>query len=121
MAYRAFDEWQSMAAAEPLRMAASGAVTDAPVFTPAERDVIAVARVDGAASVRPRTWLTRLAVTLFGIAPPNPLANARLEALRRFAVLARVSRGNPPRHEIDAFLAAGFAPRAALTLSHLSR
>ena len=121
MAYRAFDAWQPMAAAEPLRIAASGTVFNAPVFTPAERDVIAVARADGTASVRRRTWLTRLAAALFGIAPPNPLANARLEALRRFAVLARVSRGNPPRHEIDAFLAAGFAPRAVLTLSNLSR
>lgn len=121
MAYRAFDEWQPMAAAEPLRIAAFVAKPDVPVFTPAERAVIAVARVDGASSVRRRTRLTRLASALFGIAPPNPLANPRLEALRRFAVLARLTGGHPSRREIETFLAAGFEPRAALTLSNLSR
>ena len=121
MAFRAFDAWQPMAAAEPPRIAAINAAPEAPLFTPAERAVIAVARIDGASSVRPRTLLTRLAAALFGVAPPNPLADPRLEALRRFAVLARLAKGHPSRADTDAFLAAGFAPRAALILSNLSR
>jgi hypothetical protein len=119
MAFRAFDDWERAVAVEPPPVAApaSASASPDPVFTPAERHVIAVARIDGPGSVRPRTVLTRLAGALFGMNPPNPLADPRLEALRRFAVLARVSGGDVPRHEIDRFLAAGFTPGAALALA----
>jgi hypothetical protein len=119
MAYRAFDEWQRAATAAP-RIGASSSVSPDPVFTTTEHHAIAVARGDGRWSVHPRTLLTRLAGALFGVRPPNPLADPRLEALRRFAVLARVSNGDVPGDEIERFLAAGFTTRAALTLS-LSR
>src|SRR5687768_385210 len=103
MAFRAFDERQHMAAAEPPRMAAA-AVKAAPAFTPIERSVIALARIENPSSARPRKVLSRLGEILFGISPSKPLANPRLEALRRFAILARASHGNPPEHEIDSFL-----------------
>ncbi len=118
MAYRAFDEWQHVAAAEPPRIAAQNG--SAPLFTPIERSVIELARLDALSSVRPRPVLARLA-RWFGVGMANPLANPRLEALRRFAILARWSHGNPPPREIEHFLAAGFTQRAALTLSSLSR
>ncbi len=54
-----------------------------------ERRVIELAREDRLASLRPvrkRSWLARL---VFGPQPPSPmLANERLEALRRLAVMA---------------------------------
>ena len=129
MAYRAFDEWQHMVAADPIRASATVAavatadepVGTAAVFTPVERSVIALARIDGPSSIRSPRLLARLARRLFGIGPANPLANPRLEALRRFAILARSSRGRPPRREIELFLAAGFTPGAALSLTSLSR
>ena len=123
MAYRAFDEWQHAAAAEPLHLPAAAAprpVAPAPAFTPVELSVIGLARVDGLATLRPRNWLTRLAERLFGVGRPNPLADPRLEALRRFALIVRNHRGDPPQGEIDRFLAAGFTARAAIALSSLA-
>ncbi len=127
MAYRAFDEWQHAAAAEPLRLPAAAAPrpvapapAPAPAFTPVELSVISLARVDGLATLRPRNWLTRLAERLFGVGRPNPLADPRLEALRRFALIVRNHRGDPPQGEIDRFLAAGFTARAAIALSSLA-
>jgi len=53
-----------------------------------ERRIVELARGDGLVSLRPRrkrSWLTRL---VFGPQAPSPvLANERLEALRRLAVL----------------------------------
>lgn len=120
MAFRAFDEWQDLSATEPPRLAAAVSTMPEPAFTPIELSVIALARVDGPATVRRRTWLTRLAKAMFGIGLPNPLADPRLEALRRFAIVARDHRGDPPQAEIDRFLAAGFTALAAITLSSLA-
>jgi hypothetical protein len=58
-------------------------------LTVLERRVIELSREDALTSLRPvrkRSWLARL---LFGPQPPSPmLANERLEALRRLAVMA---------------------------------
>lgn len=58
-------------------------------LTVLEQRVIELAREDRLASLRPvrkRSWLARL---VFGPQPPSPmLANERLEALRRLAVVA---------------------------------
>ncbi|MFC8618468.1 carboxymuconolactone decarboxylase family protein [Micromonospora purpureochromogenes] len=43
-----------------------------------------------------------------------PLADPRLEALRRFTVAVLDHRGAVPQGELDAFLAAGWRPRHAL-------
>ena len=120
MAYRAFDEWQLVSATEPPRLPAAASTIPAPAFTPIELSVITLARSDGASTLRPRTWLTRLAATLFGVGRPNPLADPHLEALRRFTIVARDHRGDPPQAEIDRFLAAGFTALAAITLSSLA-
>ncbi len=125
MAYRAFDEWQHAAATEPLRLPSVArpalvAPAPAPAFTAVELSVIGLARVDGLATLRPRNWLTRLAERLFGLGRPNQLADPRLEALRRFALIVRNHRGDPPQGEINRFLAAGFSARAAIALSSLA-
>ena len=52
----------------------------------------------------------------FGFDRPRPLADARLEALRRFALLARISGGDLPGEEIKRFLDAGFTAVQARTL-----
>lgn len=77
-------------AAPTLTLAAvAPALRHAEPLTALERRVIEVAREDRLASLRPvrkRSWLARL---VFGPQPPSPmLANERLEALRRLAVVA---------------------------------
>lgn len=120
MAFHAFDEWQHVSATEPPRLPAVAAAMAKPAFTPVELSVITLAAIDGASTIRPRSWLSRLAARLFGVGRPNPLADPRLEALRRFAIVARDHRGDPPQTEIDRFLAAGFTALAAITLSSLA-
>ncbi len=58
------------------------------VFERAEWEVIMIAQKDGLASLSEPGWLPRLASRLFGGRIARPLADPRLEALRRFAVLA---------------------------------
>ncbi|MGF7150549.1 hypothetical protein FHS96_004207 [Sphingomonas zeicaulis] len=122
MAYVAFDEWSYASAARAVATAtvAAPAVDDEPVFDALEERVIALAAADTRWSVRPRGVLGRLVERLFGFAPANPLADPRLEALRRFAVIARTSRGRPPEDEVASFLSAGFPARAASALSNPS-
>lgn len=121
MAYRAFDGWPFGVAAHQADEAGTAAPGTEPVFTPLELSVVALAARDTAWSVRPRTRFVRIVEALFGIRRSNPLANPRLEALRRFAVIVRSMRGRLPASELEAFLAAGFPPGAAAALSSLSR
>jgi hypothetical protein len=78
-------------AAPTLTLAAStpASVRLAEPLSVLEQRVIELARQDRLASLRPvpkRSWLARL---VFGPQPPSPmLANERLEALRRLAVVA---------------------------------
>jgi hypothetical protein len=85
-------------------------------FGPLELQVISLAEADPVASIGPPTRFTRFFERWFGIDRPTPFADARLEALRRFAVLARVTGGELPRDEIGRFLAAGFTRLQACTL-----
>jgi len=121
MAYRAFDGWPVDVAAVPADETTIAVPTTEPVFTPLELRVVALAARDTGWSVRPRTRFVRIVEALFGIRRPNPLANPRLEALRRFAVVARNVRGKLPAAEIEAFLAAGFSRHAVTALSSHSR
>jgi hypothetical protein len=79
-------------------------------LAPLERDVLLISRSDSRSSLRPSCLLGRLRRRLFGIALPNPLADARLEALRRFAVLLRHNRDRLPSAEEARLLEAGFSP-----------
>ena len=78
-------------------------------FDPLELSVIALAEADPVASIGSPTRFRRFYERWFGFKLPNPLANERLEALRRFAVLARVTGGRMPAEEVRNFLTAGFS------------
>src|SRR5215213_7827617 len=73
-----------------------------------EWSVVDFARNDGLWSLNSDGILVRVARILFGIQPPRPLANERLEVLRRFAVVAWRKRkvGVAQARE---FAAAGFS------------
>jgi hypothetical protein len=74
-----------------------------------EWSVVAMAERDGLSSIRePGRFLSALG-SVFGIRRPNRLANDRLEALRRMAILAWHHHWNVPKSEIAAFFAAGFS------------
>ena len=92
------------------------ALVPAPLFTPLELTVIGIGRRDPATRVRRGSRLARLQRLLFGIEPPTPFADARLEALRSLAVALR-RRGSPDA-EIAAVLAAGVTPQQ---VEHLRR
>ena len=86
-----------------------------------EWSVVEFARNDGLWSLSPDGFLPSLARVLFGIRPPRPLANERLEALRRFAVIAW-KRGAVGAAQMREFLGAGFsASDARLVLEHVWR
>jgi len=111
MAYRAFDGDSFVLETVPPVVQAQGVET----FTPLELNVIALADVDHPGSVRESTRFGRFMERAFGIRRSNTLADPRLEALRRFAVLARHGGVLPP-HEIDLFISAGFSLHQARAL-----
>ncbi len=73
-----------------------------------EWKVVALARRDSLASLREPSRLTRLLAALFGEGINRRLANPRLEALRRFAVLAWHHGYALPVSAIKAIKEAGF-------------
>jgi hypothetical protein len=110
MAYLAFAE------------GAAGAITHAPTpkadpvpfrkarLSGLEWLAVAVARNDGLSSLRRPGRLAAALGSLFGV-PRNPeLADPRLEALRRVAVLSRHYGYAVPSREVRRFVAAGFTP-----------
>ena len=115
MAYRAFDvgpfgleaSWDTAMAGEPAIAAR---------FTPLEARVIALSTRDRIHSVRPRSRAGRLLDALFGVKRSAPLADPKLESLRRFTILARLADGRLPEREIEQFLAAGYSPLQARAL-----
>jgi len=116
MAYCSFDA-QAFAfpkARESHRGVASRAAEAA--FAPIERKVVALAEADPVASIGAPSRFARFFARWFGFERPNPLSDARLEALRRFAVLARVTGGSLPAEEVQRFLVAGFSLSQARAL-----
>lgn len=113
MAYRSFGTSPSALPRETDSRAADS--TEAR-FAPLELKVIALAEADPVASIGPPTRFTRFFERWFGFKRPAPLADVRLEALRRFAVLARVAGGRLPGEEVERFVAAGFTLLHARTL-----
>jgi hypothetical protein len=86
-----------------------------------EWSVVDFARNDGLWSLTPDGLLARVARILFGIHPPLPLANERLEALRRFAVVAW-KKGKVGVAQARELAAAGFSSvDARLVLDYVAR
>lgn len=93
----------------PVDLTGLGLAAPAGGLTPLERSVVRLSLRDARSSLSagPR-WLAA-ARRVFGVTAANALADPRLEALRRFAVLLRL-RGESAQADYDAFLAAGFEP-----------
>ena len=77
-------------------------------FSALEWSVIALAKRDPLRSLTRPSRLSRAMGGLFGLGTRSTLADPRLEALRRLAVLAWRRGFALPLAEIDRFLAAGF-------------
>ena len=94
---------------------AGGFTTDTPPsrgasgFSGLEWSVIAVAERDPLASLKEPGRIATALGTLFGTLRNPRLADGRLEALRRIAVLAWHKSYAVPVSELRAFLAAGFS------------
>ena len=73
-----------------------------------EWSVVALAEQDALSSIREPGRYVRALRSLFGLKVQNRLANDRLEALRRLAILAWHHGWNVPKSELKAFLEAGF-------------
>ncbi len=85
-------------------------------FAPLELQVIRLAEADPVASIGAPSRFADFFARWLGIEQPRPLADGRLEALRRVAVLARVTGGQLPVDEVRHFLSAGFTPFQARAL-----
>jgi hypothetical protein len=95
----------------PARQAARSMVgTEPPAALSAlEWSIVAMAEQDRVSSLREPGRLSSALGSLFGVRRVNRLANDRLEALRRIAVLAWHYRWNVPKSELHGFLEAGFS------------
>jgi hypothetical protein len=90
--------------AEPPRTAAAP-----PRLSGLEWSIVALAGRSSLASLREPGRVATALGSLFGRSPDKRLADARLEALRRIAVLAWHHSWKVPTSELRAFVAAGFS------------
>ena len=84
--------------------------TGKPEFSPLEWSVIRLARVDGLSTLRAPGRFGRFINWLMGRIGTPALANERLEALRRMAVLSWHFGFTVPGNDVADFLSAGFSP-----------
>ena len=84
-----------------------------------ERQVIQLARTDGRWSLAGSGRFQSVLATVLGLERPNPLADPRLEALRRYAVTLRLSAGRLPRADDDRLIAFGFSSAAITDIRRL--
>lgn len=86
------------------------------------RQVIELSLRDGLKSVGTPTRIQRMAAALFGFSCQNQLADRRLEALRRFAVIYRLRGAELALAEKQRMLAIGFTDQAVSRFSrHIDR
>ena len=108
MAYAARIEQQS---AEPIaRKVVPANDTGIPGFSSLEWSVIRLARVDSVSTLRSPGRLSQFWRWLMGRTGSPQLANERLEALRRMAVLSWHYGFTVPGDDVADFLSAGFSP-----------
>lgn len=96
-------------AADPADQSRSTALPRAAAFDRQEWEIVELARRDSLASLRDPTRAERFVARLFGATISRRLANPRLEALRRLAVLAWHYSYAVPVSAIKSFKAAGFS------------
>jgi hypothetical protein len=87
-----------------------------PVLSDLERKVVLLSRIDRKPLGRVGGFVQSLAARTFGIVAARPLADDRLEALRRFAVVLRYGDGIAPEEETARFTAAGYDPALAVPI-----
>ena len=105
MAYMSFPAWEP--GGSSARQGAT--VEDVADFSPLELRVIALGeRSDVSHEAAPGSRTGRFLERAFGIKPARPLANGRLESLRRFASMARHHPDRLEDTDIEALRAAGF-------------
>lgn len=97
--------------AEPMALAGVPANDIAkPDFSRLEWSVIRLARVDSLSTLREPSHWSRFVNWLMGRSGTSELANERLEALRRMAVLSWHYGFTVPGEDVAAFFSAGFSP-----------
>jgi hypothetical protein len=108
MAYLAKIEPQNAAPIALLGIPAND--TARPDFSPLEWSIIRLARVDGLSTLREPGRIRRFVNWLLGRTGSPELANERLEALRRMAVLSWHFGFTVPGDDVADFLSQGFSP-----------
>lgn len=83
-----------------------------------ERAVVQLSREDPLVSLDDRQSTFDRMATVFGGRPPNTLADLRLEALRRHAVLLRL-RGVASETEMARFIAAGYSVQQSAAIERM--
>jgi hypothetical protein len=96
--------------AQPILLRPSAATVAKPEFSELEWSVIRLARVDGLSTIRAPGILRRFYNWLIGRTGSPSLANPRLEALRRIAVLSWHYGFSVPGEDVADFLSEGFTP-----------
>ncbi len=79
-------------------------------FSALEWSVVMLARHDRPSSLREPGRIAKILAALFGNAVNRRLADPKLEALRRMAVLTWHHSYSVPKSELKAFFAAGYSP-----------
>ena len=101
----------------PLEADSRASAADAGRFTATELRVIDLAeRIDATRERSHRSGLGRLIEGALGIRLPRPLADPRLETLRRFASLARHHGGDVGEEDVRSLVQAGYSPGQAYGL-----
>lgn len=114
MAYRNFSE---IAVANTSRDNVPPAIEQAG-FAPLEWIVVALAQRDPLASLKTPGRMAIALRVLFGGRSNSPLADPRLEALRRFVIITHHLGDRLPPAEVTHFLEAGFNRAQMLQLRH---
>jgi len=113
MAYMNFSPWHGTA--EPALVEVTAA--DAGHFSPIELRVIDFAqRIDATREIEPDGRFGRFIERVLGIRLGRPLADARLEKLRRFVSLARHHRDALGESDVKALIDSGYSPGQAYGL-----
>jgi hypothetical protein len=105
----------------PKLVPAAAPVAPTPEFSALEWSVIRLARVDGLSTLREPGRIGRFINWLMGRNGSPELANPRLEALRRIAVLSWHYGFTVPSEDVADFIAAGFSPEQYELLVHSVR
>ncbi|MEO6256988.1 MAG: hypothetical protein ABIO69_09280 [Sphingomicrobium sp.] len=93
----------------PKPSAMVGTAAPAARLSALEWSIVAMAERDPLSSIREHGRFITALESIFGLKRAGRLANERLEALRRVAILIWHHRWNVPKSEVAAFLAAGFS------------